>query len=318
MHYTILDINSINAFTASYDIGEILFFKVLSGGSENTNYLISTSEEQYVLTICEQKSLSEALHLTQLLEYLAVHDFSTSKIIRNRKNEPVSIYKTKPVILKTFLKGDILKDLSNHLLELIGKQMGKLHHISAPDYLPTQLNYGLEHFEEVADYAPHSDFYFWLQKIKKQIAPYLTKAIPQGLIHSDIFYSNVIISEDKQQVTVMDFEEATHYYRIFDIGMAIVGLCKADEKIQSHKTESLLKGYLQEIELTAMEQEALQSFTVYAAAAMGFWRHKNFNYTNPTPAMKNHYLELKNIADSVNALPVNHFKQRLQSLQKQD
>ena len=97
----------------------------------------------------------------------------------------------------------------------------------------------------------------------------------------------------------MDFEEATYYYRIYDIGMAIVGLCSENEKINLKKVAALLKGYVQEIDLTEKEQNALQPFTVYAAAAMSFWRHQNFNYTKPTPGMEDHYLELKNIAGCI-------------------
>jgi Ser/Thr protein kinase RdoA (MazF antagonist) len=66
---------------------------------------------------------------------------------------------------------------------------------------------------------------------------------------------------------------------------------------------SLLKGYSQEIKLLDVEQKALQAFTVYAAASMSFWRHKNFNFTHPDPELATHYLELKYIADYIKSLP---------------
>ena len=199
-------------------------------------------------------------------------------------------------------------------MELIGIQLGRLHQIKSPDYLPTALNYGIEHFGQVAIYAENSTFHIWLKKIKTQIIPYLSASLPRALIHSDVFYNNVIIEEDKSKVTIMDFEEATHYYRIFDIGMAIVGLCSENEEINLKKVAALLKGYAQEIELREQEQSALQTFTVYAAAAMSFWRHKNFNYINPSPGMEDHYLELKSIADFVNALPPHSFQQMMEEL----
>ena len=57
--------------------------------------------------------------------------------------------------------------------------------------------------------------------------------------------------------------------------------CLVDKKtINLKKASYLIKGYEQEIVLLDDELYALQAFTVYAGAAMTFWRHKNFNYAN--------------------------------------
>lgn len=312
LQYTNLDIHSIRELTEQYDIGEVMSYNVLSGGSENTNYLIVSTNEKYVLTVCEQKSITEAIQLTKLLEHLAVNDFSTSKIIRTKKNEPFLTYSGKPIILRSYLEGEILKDMPIHLLELIGTQLGSLHQIEAPEYIPKKLNYGIEAFDEISTFAENSSFDKWLKEIKAHITPYISEAIPQALIHSDVFYSNIIIENDRNKVSIVDFEEASNYYRIFDVGMTIVGLCSESETINVGKVSSLLKGYVQEVELIEIEQNTLQVFTLYAAAAMSFWRYKNFNYTRPTPTMKDHYLELKNIADYIHRLPKDCFKKILE------
>ena len=106
----------------------------------------------------------------------------------------------------------------------------------------------------------------------------------------------------------MDFEEATHYYRIFDLGMTLVGLCCDGETLNLQKASALLQGYQKEIELQELEKRSLQAFTVYAAAAMTFWRHRNFNHINPNPDMYDHYLGLKVIADSIWKIPADKFK----------
>lgn len=53
--YTTLNRQEIENIAANYSISNISSFKVLSGGSENTNYAIFTENGNYVLTICEQK-----------------------------------------------------------------------------------------------------------------------------------------------------------------------------------------------------------------------------------------------------------------------
>lgn len=299
MPYTILTHQTITTILAAYAIKDLQSFKILSGGSENTNYLLHTEKGKFVLTVCEQKSPAQARELADLLRHLETHSFKSSQITSTANNESAFLWEGKPILLKSFLEGKIIEDLPLHLIELIGQELGKLHNIPPPDYLPKQLSYGQEHFEEVAEYAPNSDFYKWLLGKRDLLIPYLELDLPKTLIHSDVFCDNVIISEDESEATIMDFEEAAYYYRIFDIGMTVIGICGEKKQINRDKMSALLKGYQQVITLTENEQKALPTFTMYAAASMTFWRHKNYHFTNPDPTKFDHYLRLKVLADDV-------------------
>ena len=56
--------------------------KVLSGGSENTNYSIKTAQDRFVLSICEQKSENSSSELAKLLEHLKINSFKTSELVK--------------------------------------------------------------------------------------------------------------------------------------------------------------------------------------------------------------------------------------------
>lgn len=305
--YSVLKEADIIKIIKPYDIETIDSFTLLSGGSENTNYKILSETGKFVLTICEQKTLDDAMNLAHLLEHLAKYDFETSKVVHSVSSELVSTWNGKPVMLKIFLDGEIIEDLPHPIVENVGFKMGELHRITPPSYLPKKLSYGQEYFHEAGQYAPNSIFSKWLSEIHSYVLPYFSNDLPKALIHSDIFYSNVIVCQNDQSACIMDFEEAANYYRIFDIGMTIVGLCSEMDKVNLEKMGCLLKGYQQIIELEDAEKKSLQSFTVYAAAAMTFWRHRNFNHTNPDPKMFDHYLELKVIADFLKNLPEETF-----------
>ncbi|WP_027078819.1 protein kinase family protein [Maribacter antarcticus] len=77
--------------------------------------------------------------------------------------------------------------------------------------------------------------------------------MPKVLIQSDLFYSNIVVSDDECSATLVDFEEATYYYRVFDMEMTIIGICAKEEIIDLAKVNSLLKGYAEEINMTNME-----------------------------------------------------------------
>ena len=175
LHYSVLHQADLIEILKQYDIETIDSFSLLSGGSENTNYKVHCGNRKLVLTICEQKTFSNANDLAHLLAYLAKHDFETSKVIPNNLGDLVSLWNEKPIMLKNFLDGEIIEDLPNQILENIGVKMGELHQIAAPDYLPKGLSYGQEYFHEASQYAPNSSFANWLESIHEYIKPYLNE-----------------------------------------------------------------------------------------------------------------------------------------------
>lgn len=301
--YTLLTKQDIELITAEYPISKVNSFKVLSGGSENTNYVIYTDNGNYVLTICEQKSIQKATELALLLEHLKNYNFKSSQVLRNKKNELIGFWKNKPFMMKVYLEGTVHESLPVHLIELMGRELGRLHKIDAPKFLAHQANFGKEQFSLVRNYAPNSDFEKWLSKKLDFLEPYFKLDLPKTLIHSDLFANNTVISNNESTLTIMDFEEAVYYYRVFDIGMTIIGSCKFGEVIDLKKVKALVNGYQQEIQLTKPEVNCLKAFTIYAGTAMTFWRHLNFNYTEPTPKLFDHYLGLKVITEFIEKLP---------------
>ena len=301
-------------------IGDILFpygiknidsYQLLSGGSENTNYLIKTPIQDYVLTIVENKSFEKSKELAAFLDYLDANNFASSKIVLTKDGQAITSWHNKPIMIKEFLHGAISHDLSANLLTDLGAELAKLHTLSAPDYLPQTVSYGIERFDEVKVYAAESCFYAWLKETEVYIEKSMSFNLPKSMIHSDIFCDNIIISKDGKTATIMDFEEVSYYYRIFDIGMMIIGTCRSDGALSLEKAKDLLKGYQQNIKLQSSEVKALQAFTTYGAAAIAFWRHQNFNYVNVDTTMKDHYLTMKNLADDVMGIPHAQFQQQL-------
>jgi homoserine kinase type II len=281
----------------AYPLASINGSKLLTGGSENANYLIETDNGKFVLTVCQQKSIQESSLLAELLIHLDQNNFNTSKIVKTKSNELISLWNKKPVMLKEFIEGKVITDLKLPLLEFIGKELARLHLIKAPHALPKKLSYGMEHFSDLNDFEKDTPFQHWLFSVEEAITPWLEKNLPKALIHGDIFDNNIIVSKDETTACIMDFEEAAFYYRIFDIGMTIIGTCNDNKTIIVNKINALLKGYQEVSMLTEDEQNALPSFIFYAGAAMAFWRYKNFRYVKLNPDMVDNYLGLKHLAE---------------------
>lgn len=240
VQYSILNKVDLLKILKPYSISEIRTYEILAGGSENTNYKIDSEIGIIVLTICEQKTIEEAQNLTRLLDYLKKHNFSTSLLVHTTQNKSLSIFNNKPVMVKKFIAGKIMTSLPSQLLEQIGADVAKLHKITPPDYLREVMWCGKERFNEVEEYALNSSFDIWLKDILLYVDKYITPDLPKAFIHTDIFDSNVIVNYDETKAIIMDFEEATYYYRIFDIAMLFIGLCIENKTINFSHASSMV------------------------------------------------------------------------------
>ncbi len=299
--YTELDSNSIQEITAAFNIGPVTRFKVLEGGSQNSNYRIDVSGKSYVLTVCENRPQTNVVELTKLLSHLEAHGFPSSRIIPASNGEGFDFYNDKPVLIKEFLHGEIIEDFDDAMLLKIGASIANLHAVPVPGFLQNRFSYGIEKFDMPDTFAKHP-FVVWLAKVKLYIEENISKDLRKGLIHADIFFNNVVVSAE-QEPLIMDFEEAGDYYLIFDLGMAIVGLCCNDEGIDRSKIAKLIAGYQSVNPLNAGEIEKLKAFLVYAASVTASWRFRQFNITEPDEQRKDRYRSMQQLADEALAIP---------------
>jgi len=171
-----------------------------------------------------------------------------------------------------------------------------LHQIPAPDYLPKQFSYGQQVFHQLKEQKITHSFVNWLDNQHQNILLKLAPNLPKALIHGDIFDNNVVISPNETPI-IMDFEEACYYYRVYDLGMAIVGLCQEKGLINWAKAKLLIEGYQSILTLIPLERNCLKDFIVYAATATAFWRFRQFNILAPMEANKNTYQAMVTIAE---------------------
>ena len=295
-----LDKNTIAEIFRKFDSGAIVQTRLLKGGSANVNYYLATQEKEYVLTICENKSFEETKILANLLRHLENQRFATTKLFQTKQRQIVSSFNDKPVLLKEFIRGDVKENLDGKCLYNLSVAIGRLHQISPPNDLPREYPYGHQTFCELymnSDFSEHP-FTQWLYEKYQYIKKHLHPDLPKSIIHGDIFPSNVIITKNEIPI-MMDFEEACYYNRIFDIGMAIVGLCSENGKLNPSRTHEIIEGYERIVSLTVLEKETLKAFVIYAAVATAFWRFRQFHITISDENLRTSYREMKDLADQV-------------------
>lgn len=304
--YARLDRAEVEGLAIRFGIEAVIAISVMHGGRENTSYRIETSSGKYVLTLSDQKSLKHATNLANLLIHLAGKGIRTSNVVVPPKEPVVILHNEKPVMLKRYVEGEVTAELSGNLLMQLGREMARLHEICPPSYLPISFPYGRRYFPEVLDSNLDHPYIDWLSEKNSYLRKRIPRDLPRALIHGDVFFDNVIVQRD-QLVAIIDFEDACHYYRSFDLGMVIVGSCRDRHGISFEKARHFISAYQKETTLQSIERESLKAFAVYAAVATSFWRFRQYHLRRPEPEFYDNHVEMQSLADTIFDYPDSRF-----------
>ena len=84
--YTEVSDEELSTFVASYGLGELLSFKGIAEGVENTNYIVHTTRGPFILTLYERRTAREDLpFFLGLMEHLAARGVSCPTPVRDHK-----------------------------------------------------------------------------------------------------------------------------------------------------------------------------------------------------------------------------------------
>ncbi|NND78994.1 MAG: homoserine kinase [Maribacter sp.] len=305
--YTKLSISELTGILQEYGLANISEINAMEGGHSNTNYSIKVNDEKYVLTLLEEMDLKQAEQFSQLLEWLNNHSFYTSKICLTTDGKTITHYKGKAIILKKWLLGAVVEDLSTNMLEAIGCRLAQLHTIPVPNSISNTHPYDFDEFPALFEIGLDLKYEGWLKRQYTKLKSTIPTQLPKGLIHGDLFIDNVLFLNG-QLSAFIDFEDARYYYLIFDIGMSIVGLCREGKDLNLNKMKSLIQGYESIRGLTELEKNNLLLFIEYAATSTSKWRFWKYNIDSPSPSMKNKHKEMVEIAINASNLSKEEFQ----------
>ena len=86
--YTDVAADELADFLSQYDIGDLLSYKGIAEGVENSNFLVHTSKGAYILTLYEKRVAAGDLpYFLTLMAHLAERGVSCPQPAKNRKGE---------------------------------------------------------------------------------------------------------------------------------------------------------------------------------------------------------------------------------------
>ena len=284
-----------------YDLGLVVQISPIEGGQANSSLKVSTVKDDFTLSICDEKNGEEIQNLTAILENLEEQKFPTTRLVKTKDDRRFIFHNSKPVYIKKFLQGNTIKELTPHMIRQVGSSMAHLHSLEPLASLSSSFPYGTEAFEALLNKSINHQYLDWLAEKKSYLELAIDPDMPKGFIHGDIFWDNLLF-EDGSLVAILDFEEACHFYKLFDIGMAGLGCCANNGYFNLSLIKELLGSYAEISPFTSSEKSQLNIFVEYAAVAASFWRFRQYNVKHPKPEKADSYKELSSLADQIHTL----------------
>ncbi len=262
--YTDVAAEDLGAFLAGYDIGELLSYKGIAEGVENSNFLVHTSRGYFILTLYEKRVAAKDLpFFLGLMEHLHSRGITCPQPVKSRKGEVLGQVAGRPAAMITFLDGMWIRRPTPQHCAALGTALAKLH-LAGLDFKASRANaLSVEGWRPLYQSCSaranevQRDLNQHLAAELAQLEQAWPRKLPQGVIHADLFPDNVFFLGGELS-GLIDFYFACTDALAYDVAICLNAWCfETDHSYNVTKGRSLLQAYAQARPLSEAERSAL-------------------------------------------------------------
>jgi homoserine kinase type II len=259
--YTDVTADDLTHFLAGYDIGELLSYKGIAEGVENSNFLVHTGVGNFILTLYEKRVAEGDLpFFLALMEHLATRGITCPQPVRNRHGGILGRVAGRPAAIVTFLDGMWIRRPTAAHCAALGEALARLH-LAGADFEMKRANaLGVDSWRPGLCEAIACELDVLVQSWPRDL--------PQGVIHADLFPDNVFFLGEELS-GLIDFYFACTDTLAYDVAVCLNAWCfEPDHSYNVTKGRALLKAYAGARALSLDERAALP--VLARGAAMRF------------------------------------------------
>ncbi len=288
--YTMVDNDQLADFLNKFNTGKLTSAKGIAEGVENTNYLVETSTDRFILTLYEQRvDPADLPFYLKLLDHLHAAGCKVPRFISDKTGAQIHELAGRPACLIEFLSGVSLSHPSATQARATGEALGQMHtalHNFAEER-PNTLS--LNGWQKLADDCTPAGLNTIADGLAEEVAHELAflranwpSDLPRSVIHADLFPDNVLMLGDN--VTgLIDFYFACSDIRAYDVAITHSAWCFDSEGLNFDTAVSagLMAGYNAAHGLTQAERAAMP--VLLRGACLRFLLTRAYDWIN-TPA----------------------------------
>ncbi len=282
------------ALLEHYTIGELVSLRGITAGIENTNYFLTTTQGEYVLTLFEVLTLEQLPFYIELMHHLAVKKVLVPEPMTRRDGTRIGVMHGKPCSIVTRLRGGYEPEPTVEHCRLTATIQAQAH-LAGQDFPLQQPNLrGLSWWQAtVPQVLPFLDpgqaelIQAVLREQTEFAATDVYATLPQGPAHCDLFRDNVLFagtSESPQMGGIIDFYFAGCDTWLFDVAVGVNDWCidRLTGALDLEKAHAWLQAYSAVRPFTEAEQAAWPH--MIQAAALRFWVSRLYDFYRPRQA----------------------------------
>ena len=262
--YTDVAAEDLAEFLKGYDVGELLSYKGIAEGVENSNFLLHTSKGAYILTLYEKRvAVDDLPYFLSLMAHLAERGVPCPQPARSREGAVYSQLAGRPAAIINFLEGMWPRRPNAAHCTGVGAALAKMH-LAGRDFPMFRKNpLSVEGWRPLFDLAaPRAD------GVQPGLRDFITRELdhleacwpndlPLGVIHADLFPDNVFFLGDKLS-GLIDFPFSCNDILAYDVAICLNAWCfEPDHSFNVTKARALLNAYGRERPMSEAEQAAL-------------------------------------------------------------
>ncbi len=285
--YTKISKKEISNINKKFNVEDIINFKGIKQGIENTNYLLKSKNNKFILTIFEKRvSQKDIPFFMKLMDKLNDLKINCPKPLKNKSGNYLIRIKNKTACIVSFLDGKDKKKLNIKNCFDIGKIIAQMHLSSKKIKLYRKNSMGIKNLNPLFNSIKFKSKKFiniekFLHNNFKDIKKKWPKILPSGIIHGDLFIDNIFFKNNKLS-GIIDFYFAANDYFMYEIAICVNALCfdKKNSKflINKNKVKNLIKGYESIRKISIKEKNSLN--ILCRGAAMRYFLTRLYDYTN--------------------------------------
>jgi homoserine kinase type II len=262
--YTEVAAEDLADFLKGYDIGELLSYKGIAEGVENSNFLLHTSQGAFILTLYEKRVAAGDLpFFLSLMAWLAARGVHCPQPAKNRSGAVYGTLAGRPAAIINFLEGMWPRRPNAVHCAGVGDALARMH-VAGRDFPLVRKNplsvAGWRPLFDLAaaraDGVQHGLRDFLARELDVLEARWPTD-LPVGVIHADLFPDNVFFLGDRVS-GLIDFPFSCTDILAYDVAICLNAWCfEPDHAFNVTKARALLNAYGKVRALSEAEQSAL-------------------------------------------------------------
>lgn len=286
--YTQLGAEDLASLMANYDVGDLRSAKGIAEGVSNSNWLLETDQNRFILTMYEARTdIADLPFFLGLLDHLAQKGCPVPRTIHDNDGAAYRMVDGKPVALIEFLAGVSVEHPTADQARAVGAALATTH-IAAQDFNMVRANtMDLAAWHSLFD-ACSSD---GLASIDPALPDFVSQelafldanwpeSLPKGPIHADLFPDNVLMLGNRVS-GLIDFYFACNDFLAYDLAVthAAWAFSADGSAFDADIASALMDGYESVRPLCDAERKALP--VLARGAAMRFlstrcydWLHR--------------------------------------------